>query len=102
MGKFYSMIIVAVSGITAGSGLATTEMRLCMLRIVERPLKLHPLVVPTLFVDDLSAECTSPDKVIKVELGGFIKSVAVQIEAFEMELSREKSVSIANSKGLKE
>ena len=66
-------------------------MRLCMLRSVERPLELHRLVAPTLFVDDLSAECTSPDKVIKVELGGFIESVAEQIEASEMELSRKKS-----------
>ena len=55
-----SEMLVAVMGITAGSGLATTEVRLCMLRKVERALVLHRTVEPTLFVEDLSAECTGP------------------------------------------
>ena len=56
VGKVCSDLLVAIRGITAGSGLATTEMRLIMLRKVERALTLHRTVVPTLFVDDLSAE----------------------------------------------
>ena len=60
VGTVYSELLVAVRGITAGSGLATTEMRLCMLRKVESALVLHRTVGPTLFVDDLLAECTVP------------------------------------------
>ena len=97
VGAVYSKMIVAIRGITAGSGLATTEMRLCMLRIVEKALKLHRTVVPTLFVDDLSAECTGPDHVILEELVPFINGVAADIEGVGMELSRKKSICTANS-----
>ena len=69
--------------------MATTEMRLCMLRIIERALEAHPSVTPTLFVDDVSAESTGPDGVIVKELGGFIDKVAQDIEEVGMELSRK-------------
>lgn len=88
----YSELLVAVRGITAGSGLATTEMRLCMLRKVERALVLHRAVEPTLFVDDLCAECTGPHQLVH-----FIETVAQDIEADGMELSRKKSICTANS-----
>ena len=38
VGKSYSVLILALQGITAGSGLATTEMKLCMLRNIKRAL----------------------------------------------------------------
>ena len=100
VGRCYSIIVVALRGITAGSGLATTEMRLCMLRIIERALNAHPSVIPTLFVDDVSAECSGPDRAIVAELGGFIENVAEQIEEADMELSKKKSVCTANSSSL--
>ena len=53
VGKVCSALSIAIRGITAGSGLATTEMRLVMVRKVERALVAHPSVVPTRFVDDL-------------------------------------------------
>ena len=97
VGKVCSALIIAVRGITAGSGLATTEMRLAMVRKVERALSAHPSVVPTLFVDDLSAECTGPEKVIEAELVPFINKVAADIEGDGMELSRKKCVCTASS-----
>ena len=54
-----------------------------------------------MFVDDLSAECTAPNKVIRKELGGFIEQVAEEIEAHGMELSKKKSIFTANSKLLR-
>ena len=56
VGTAFSDIIFAVRGIVAGSGLATIEMRLVMVDIVDAALTMHPDVEPTLFVDDLSAE----------------------------------------------
>ena len=97
VGKYYSEIVVALRGITAGSGLATTEMLLIMLRIIKRALKAAPSIIPTLFVDDVSAECTGPDKTVKEQLGKFIKSISDSITASEMELSKKKSVFTANS-----
>ena len=45
----------------AGSGLATTEMRIVMINIVDAALAQHPSVTPTLFVDDLSSEKEGSD-----------------------------------------
>ena len=61
MGAAFSDIIFAVRGIVAGSGLATTEMRLVMVDIVDAALTVHPDVEPTLFVDDLSVETDGDD-----------------------------------------
>ena len=97
VGKVCSALIVAFRGITAGSGLATTEMRLVMVRKVERALSAHPSVEPTLFVDDLSAECTGPEKMIETELVSFINEVAADIEGDGMELSRKKCMCTASS-----
>ena len=91
VGTVYSKLLVALRGITAGSGLATTEMRLCMLRRVEKALTLHRTVVSTLFVDDLSAECTGPDHAIIGELVPFITTIAKSVEADGMELSRKRN-----------
>ena len=51
-------------GIVAGSGLATTEMRIVMIDIVDAALTQHPSVTPTLFVDDLSSEKEGSDEQI--------------------------------------
>ena len=44
-----SQEVVAVRGITAGSGSATTEMRITMIRIVDRALVVHPSVADAIF-----------------------------------------------------
>ena len=71
IGGVVSKCLVAIRGITAGSGLATTEMRLVLVRAVDRQLNLHPQVNPTLVVDDLAADMIAPGKHIVKELGGF-------------------------------
>ena len=48
-------MVMAVIGITAGSGFATTGIRLVMIRMIDRALTLFPTISPTLFVDDLAA-----------------------------------------------
>ena len=61
-GKAVSAIVEAMRGITAGSGLATTEMRLAMIRIVDRTAISHPAGALTLFVDDLGIEVAGGPK----------------------------------------
>ena len=70
--KIVSGLIWAFRGMTAGSGFATTEMRVVMINLVEKALRAHPSVTPTVFVDALAAESAGPDSWIKAELGGFI------------------------------
>ena len=48
-----------------------------------------------------SMECTSTNKVILAELGGFIELVTDDIERHGMEVSRKKSVFTANSRALR-
>ena len=73
--------VVACRGFTAGAGHATTELRVMLIRIIDRALCLFPAVTPTLFVDDLSAEATGPEQHVKRNLGGFIDQVATELTA---------------------
>ena len=41
-----SDLVWAIRGIVAGSGLATTEMRLVMIDIVDKAMLAHPTIVP--------------------------------------------------------
>ena len=92
--------VQAYRGITAGSGTATSEMRLVMIRIILRAKEAHPAVVPSCFVDDLSAPMTGPDDHVLRELAGFVKHVARSFTEAEMELSRTKSVCTASTEAL--
>jgi len=84
-------------GITAGSGLATAEMRLVMIRIVDRASQLSPMVVPTLFVDDLSAEVAGGHKFVHNNVVQFTKQICRDIEKDGMEISRSKSICTASA-----
>ena len=92
--------VQAYRGIIVGSGAATTEMRLVMIRIILRAKKAHPTVVPSCFVADLSAKMTGPGDYILRELGGFAKHVADSFTEAEMELSKTKSVCTASTEAL--
>jgi hypothetical protein len=97
IGKVISKDVFARCGITAGSGFATTEMRLVMIRAVDRALTFHRTITPTLFVDDLAAEVCGPAHVIKEELGGFIEKIAEFVAETGQELSPTKSLCTASS-----
>ena len=73
-----------------------------MIDIVGAASKVHRSVVPTLFVDDLSAEAAGEEDTIVNELGGFTKLVILRIEADGMEVSTTKSITSASSPSLGE
>jgi len=98
IGGVVSHSVVALRGITAGSGFATAEMRLIMIRAVDAALKLFPRVNPTLFVDDLAADMTGPTNHVVDQLGGFIEVVALFIKDTNQELSSTKSLCTASHK----
>ena len=95
--KVVSFEVTAFRRITAGSGFATTEMRVVMINLVERAFSLHPSATPTLFVDDLSAEVAGPDCWIEKELGGFILVIIEGFGANEFVPSGTKSFVTASS-----
>ena len=102
IGKVVSKVVYAITGITAGSGFATTELRLVMIRVIDRALTLYPTITPTLFVDDLAATVCAPVKHVVKQLGGFIEYVADFISETKQALSITKSVVDASSKAVGE
>ena len=98
IGGVVSKVFNAVKGITGGSGFATTEMRLVMVRPVDRALKAFPAVTPTLFVDDLAAQVCQPAKRAMQQLGGFIESIAAFVSSTKQMLSTTKSNVTASSR----
>ena len=100
VGGAYSILVVAFRGITAGSGLATTDMRLAMIRIVDRACAKFKSIEPCLFVDDLSAEDTGTEKSVEGQLSGVGLQVCDDITAAEMEVSGTKSFCTASSPSL--
>ena len=55
MNGAYSAPIIPKRSLTAGGGLATTEMRLAVVSIVNRAIDEAPRACPSLYVDELSA-----------------------------------------------
>ena len=102
IGGVVSHSIRAGRGITAGSGFATAEMRLIMIRAVDAAVTLFPRVNPTLFVDDLAADMTGPSKHINQQLGGFTEHIAGFVVATGQELSSTKSLCTASRRSLGE
>ena len=102
IGKVVSKGVTAVRGITAGSGFATTEMRIIMIRIVDKACRMFPMVAPTLFVDDLAADVTAPEKHVVQQLRGSIETVADFIHRTGQELSKTKSLVTATTTKLGE
>ena len=60
----YSRCIVAVLGITAGSGFATTELRLLLLDVIESTYVLWANVQLTLYVEDLTIEAIGDARLV--------------------------------------
>ena len=83
--------------LAAGSGLATTEMRLIMIHIVDAALKVAPHANPTLYVDDLSVEVVGTDKFVLKHLGTFTRSACEGIADNLMAVSDTKSLCIASN-----
>ncbi|HUU60977.1 MAG TPA: reverse transcriptase domain-containing protein, partial [Acidimicrobiia bacterium] len=90
VGNVVSTVVVAARGITAGSGFATTELRIMMIDIVDAALKVYPTVSPTLYVDDLGMEsCGGPAHILR-NLVGFVTMVCRRLVEDRLELSKTK------------
>ena len=72
IGATVSADVVAIRGITAGSGMATTDLRIVLINIVDAGMIVHPMVVITVYVVDISGEMTGPDAHVVEELGDCI------------------------------
>ena len=77
-------------GIVAGSVFATAELKLLMLRVMDRACALHPGVVPTVYVDDTSAEADGTHGEIMAKLPPFVRDICDGFVEAGMEVSTTK------------
>ncbi len=75
IGGVHSSLILAERGIAAGSGLATTELRVLLIRLLDRVRERCPAVKLSAYVDDLTADAsgtqqTAPQMI--VDAGGML------------------------------
>ena len=96
VGNAYSQVVQATRGITAGSGFATTEMRLAVLTPLDDAHRAHPTVVPTAFVDDIACELAATATLLLTHLVGFVLMVCNALEEAGNEISRKKSICTAS------
>ena len=96
IGESVSREVVACRGITAGSGFATSEMRLAMISPLDAAVKAHPTVVPTAFVDDVACELAGRQEAILHHLVGFVLIVCNALENDGNDISRKKSTCSAS------
>ena len=89
--------VLACRGIPAGSGFATSEMRLAMISPLDAAVKAHPTVVPTAFVDDVACELSGRQEAILHHLVGFVLIVCNALESAGNEISTNKSICSASS-----
>ena len=94
IGGALSAEVLTNRGITAGPSNACTEMRFVLIRIIDRAWDRFPTVTHPLFVDDLSAENTAPEKRVIEQLGGFVDCVASDFEKEGLELSSSIYINI--------
>ena len=93
----YSRTRVAVLGITAGSGFATAELRLLLFDVVTELTCSWPLLMISLYVDDLTLEATHSSKYqVMYMLTAATDHVVNHLQhRLQLEVSAKKSVTVA-------
>jgi len=92
-----STLIFACRGITAGSVFATIELRVLLIKCMDRVVYRFPSVHLTVYVDDTSLEAVGTPKRIIHEMVGATQCLADAFDDLRMELSPTKNVCCASS-----
>ena len=92
----FSRIVIAVCGITAGSGFATSELRLLMIDVVSSVARAWPIVEITLYVDDITLEAMHHSTtVVQCVVAGATDHVISHLQDdYGLEVSEKKSLTV--------
>ena len=97
----YSREVKAQRGITAGSGFATTELRLLLMDVLEATRNDHwPSVKLTLYVDDLTVSIRGAAKTVARRLAAAVDADVQAFQSLELTVSVSKSTVVASSRKL--
>jgi hypothetical protein len=93
----YSRLVFACCGITAGSGFATTELRILLLDVVISTMRVWPLVAITFYVDDITIESESLSERVAVATNAAATDhVISQLQdCLDLDVSAKKSLVVA-------
>ncbi len=100
VGDATSVAMMASRGITAGSGLATTELRVLMLDIIDTAMCGVIGVTVTLYVDDVAAEAAGTQRTVVDSLVPCVLAICDRMTDDRLEVSAKKSVCTAGTKRL--
>ena len=95
----YSRVIVASRGITAGSGFATTELRVLLLDVIDNTYVLYPSIDLAVYVDDMTIyrSGSSPRQVAALVASATDYMIASLQDGYDLEVSAQKSYVVASS-----
>ncbi len=96
----HSRPVVAERGITAGSGLATFELRMLLIRMLDNVARKHPNVGLTICVDDSTFECTGTSRAVVQAITAAGTAMCDGFIALGLTVSKTKSVVLASSAAL--
>ncbi len=93
----YSRTIVAVLGITAGSVIATVELKILLFKVVTSTEKAWPMVRLSLYVDDMDIEASHPSEAVarNTVAGATDHAVHLMEDELGLEVSKKKSTTNA-------
>ena len=92
----FSCLIIPCLSITAGSGFATTELRIIRLDVVDDAYRLWPSAHLTLFVTDLTVNAERDALSVVSQVSGVTDHVVKHVqEDLLLEVSTKKSVALA-------
>ncbi len=83
----YSSIVDPLRGITAGSGTATVELKIMLMRLLDRVQAAHPSLRITSYVDDLSCEVAGTHAAVVSTLSAAGNQLCEGIVALKLRLS---------------
>ncbi len=95
VGNAVSCTMVATRGITAGSGFATTELRVIMITIVDAACIAHPCCSPTVYVDDVAIEAVGTAAMLAVHWFAAMRTLVACVAALRLEFCGTKNTVIA-------
>ena len=93
----YSAPLVAERGITAGSALATSELRVVLLRLLVRVAQRFPEARLNVYVDDMSAEASGTSAAVEEIISEVGIALASGLRSLRLELSATKCKCSASS-----
>ena len=100
IGGAYSALVIATRGITAGSVLATAELRVLLIEWLDEVAWSCALVTLTVYVDDIAVEAVATEHLLLEALIAAVRLVISRLLAMRLAFSETKNVCIASRASL--